>query len=537
MKRKIPVLSLVLCVIILCSAVLCAILLCSVGFGGMTFRQFHKNTKYTDPAPAINSIEKIDVLTNMTFIDGYGDVVLFEDSATAKFYNTKTNQVLVQLDVQKLLHYQFLEVYGYEFFVVVEGSSTYDYAVNNNGATKAAIYNTDGTAVVSSSDTWLPKLTNLTQVVRYDANLIQFGSTIYRVDKKGTLSQVMDNPFFGNIPQINYYTNKYYYEIEDNSVAVYDNELNCVYTWMPLTSEIEDCSITPLSGDRLLIQQFYPLLDSETEYDLIMDDSKYNIDSMIINVKSGKSNTRELDYVLISALQPKDALSTWDAEYTLPSKIDTYAVVAVIENCRTLDSSNALKTVSINGRTGKIEFEIFTDLQGTTSQLAENRYLYRTYNDDRYLINHKGKIISKINKITSAGSIKKNASYILFDNKVYDYNLKMVYDYGKLNLNVYTMMGHSILFVSESGDMTLLTGSGELVGIPIGASVALVNNQIYVLQSSDFSTYSIFAEDGTQIGSDLTVSGLSMVRKNTNISILSTQKDETVEFYRLFFTK
>lgn len=537
MKRKIPVLSLVLCVIILCSTALCVILLCSVGFGGMTFRQFHKNTKYTDPAPAINSIEKIDVLTNMTFIDGYGDVVLFEDSATAKFYNTKTNQVLVQLDVQKLLHYQFLEVYGYEFFVVVEGSSTYDYAVNNNGATKAAIYNTDGTAVVSSSDTWLPKLTNLTQVVRYDANLIQFGSTIYRVDKKGTLSQVMDNPFFGNIPQINYYTNKYYYEIEDNSVAVYDNELNCVYTWMPLTSEIEDCSITPLSGDRLLIQQFYPLLDSETDYDLIMDNEKYRLDSMIVDVKSGKATSRELNYVLVNALSPKDALSTWDAEYTLPGRIDTYAVIATIENRRVLDSGNALKTVSINSRTGKVEFEIFTDLQGNTTQIANQRYIYRIYNNDSYLIDHKGKIISKINKITSAGSIKKNACYMLFDNKVYDYDLQKVYDYGKLNLNVYYIMGHGILFADESGAMILLTGSGELKALPEDTSVALVNNQIYVLQSSDFGSYSIFTENGEQIGSDLTASDFNMIRKASDISIISTMSGDTLEYYRLFFKK
>lgn len=536
MKRKIPVLSLVLCVVIICAAALCVTLLCTAGFGGMTFQQFHKNTKYTDPAPAINSIEKVDVLANMSYKGGYGDVVLFEDSTTAKFYNPKTNQVLVQLDVNKLLNYEFLDVYGYDFFVVVEGSRN-NSATSGQAANKATIYNADGVAVASSNEAWLQNLADLAQVVRYEANLIQFGSRIYHVDKKGTLSQVMDNPFFGNIPQIDYFTSKYYYEISERSVAVYDKELNCVYTWMPLTSEIDDCSITPISGDRLLIQQFYPLLDSEAEYDLIMDDSKYNIDSMIIDVKSGKSATRELDYVLVSAMSPKDALSTWDAEYTLPGRIDTYAVVAVIENNRTLDSSNALKTVSINSRTGKIEFEIFTDLQGTTSQLAEHRYLYRTYNDDRYLIDHKGKIISKINKITSTGSIKKNACYMLFDNKVYDYDLNMVYDYGKLNLDVYQMMGHSILFVDESGDMTLLTGSGELVGIPIGASVALVNNQIYALQSSDFTTYSIFTEDGTQIGSDLTVNGLSMIRKTSDVSIISTQKDETVEFYRLFFTK
>ena len=532
MKRIISILSLVLCVMLLCTA-------CS---GGMTFQQFHKNTTYKDPAPAINSIEKITSLTNMTHMGGYGDVMLFKDSATAKFYNAKTNLVLVQLNQNNLLHYEFLDVFGYDFFVVVEGtqnnaaSSEY-VAAANNASMKATIYNANGTAVASSNEAWLQGLTNLSQVVHSQANLIQFGNTVYRVDKKGDLSEVLSNPFFGSIPQIDYYTSKYYYEISERSIAVYDKALNCVFTWMPLASDIEECTITPIAGDRLLIQQFYPLLDSETEYDLIMDNEKYNLDSMIVDVKSGKSTSRDLNYVLVNALSPKDALSTWDAEYTLPGRIDTYAVISVIENRRVLDSSNALKTVSINSRTGKIEFEIFTDLQGSTSQIADRRYIYRTYNSDSYLIDHKGKILSKINKITSAGSIKKNACYMLFDSKVFDYNLQKVYDYAKLNLNVYSMMGHSILFVDESGAMILLTGDGELKALPTGTSVALVNNQFYVLQSPDFTSYSIYAEDGTQIGSDLTVSELNMIRKSSDISIISAQSGETLDYYRLFFTK
>ena len=530
MKRIISMISLVMCVMLLCSA-------CSTG---MTFRAFHRNTKYTDPAPALNSIENIPDLANTVYMGGYGYVMLFTDSATAKFYNVQSNEVLMQIDQSKLQYYAFFNVYGYDFFVVVEGAQAIGVPSPESFTVpdvplKATIYDASGASVASTDDDWLKNLGSLSQVVSSQANLIQFGDTIYRVTKNGTLSEVLSNPFFGSIPNIAHYTKNYYYEINDRSVAVYDKELNCVFNWMPLQSDLAECTITPLTGDRLLIQQFYATADAESEYDVIMDDTKYSMESTIVDVKSGKSTARDLDYVLVSAKSTKDALSAWDAEYTLPGKIDTYAVIAMIEDRRVLDSSSALKSVSIN-KNGKVEFEIFSDLSGTTTLVADQRYLYQTYNGDRYLIDQKGNILSKINKISRFSTIQKNANYFLFDGKVYDYDLQPVYDYGTRNLSACQVMGHSILFIDDSGMLILFTGSGTTTAHEVGASIALSNNQFYVLQSPDFSHYTIFAEDGTKIGSDLTGSDLMLIRQMPECSIISTRNGEAQEYYKLFFT-
>lgn len=545
--------------------VLCVALLCTGCAKEVSFKEYHKDTVYEDYAPLLTEMEELGALSGMTLADSYNEILVLDDiqeeTSQVIFYNMDTESVILKQDKGSVWGTKFFTAGDHTFFVVATGkpvngstdspTSTLSLAelesivkeleeygfsqseidevvsyymaemeaaglLTEQEPTKYTVYDANGDVV---------KSTHSDQPIGYvydaEADLFSFAGVIYRVAEDGSVSEVVTAPFFGDIPSFDYKAGEFYYAIGDTEVTVYDAALNNVLYWEAPRSDIEECIITPLGGN-IFVQLMTPLFDHEDKYDFIADETKYDMESYIISAKTGKVSSAELDYIILSAEAAMDA-DKWDSEY---------AYIAKIENQRVLDAESALEYVALNAKNGSIKSVIMSDLQGKTTLLAEDRFVYETYNGDKFLMDGEGSIIGKINKIGDLTRKGRTQTYIVLDGKLYDYDLQEVYDFITNDMFVERVMGHSVLFRNTTDHrLYLYTRADENTALPENTELILCNDQFLILRSE--TEYLVFNEDGKQLGTVSDASDLEIVTRDTEACVFSVRSENSFEYYKL----
>ena len=581
MKKAVTIICLVLSVLLLCTA-------CTKN---VTFKSYYKGVDYEDPAPTLNKMEELTSLVDLIYAESRGKLLAFQDEENVYFYNADTDAIILNQSKEALLDYALFSVNDHPFILTAVGSETVGYDVEAPAVEAPAeeeMYSLDGYVILDPESfamvcaeleaAGLPELledeefllqlmeegiimeepvdiageetiglTVLPEMTIYDASgnvivtasrafshygdvydeisvdidLFEFNNTIYRVADDGKVSTVNDNPFFGGIPDIDYKIGDYYYNTTSCSVSVYDKALNLVLYWETPYDEEEECIIAPLDG-KIFIQMLIPVLDSEDEYDLIVDESKHKLNSYIIDAKAGKVKEVDLDYVIVST----------DAVYDTEERDSDKANIVMIEDKRLLLAESARKFVSINGSNGNIESVIFSDLYGTATMLVEDRFIYEMYSGDTYLIDGNGKTIGKIDKIRNLSGSNRNENYLLLDGKVYNYNLEMVYDYSEADLDVYGVMGHSVLFQGQGDQIYLYNSNGEIAPLEEGAMVRSFASQYYVLIRDDL--LSVYNEDGVELISGIQTTAFREVCRYQDVIFVSVVDESGLRNYKIY---
>ena len=524
--------------------VFCTVFLCTACTKNVTFREYNKSNKYEDPYPLLKKIVELSDFTGMTLKDHHGELIVFFNTDCYKVYNIDTNSIVAEFPANEVSGVKFFGVAEQTFFAVryagsngeqalpateapaappaaaetpaaeapaAETPATEETAPKIESAPKTEIYNTRGDLVVTTDD---PLFTLSSHM-----DMFEIGNSIYRVNEKGKVHAINSNPFFGGIPEVNYQAGSYYYCIDDDWFAVYDEALTSVFFWEVPHSDAE-CFISPL-GSNILVQMHIPLPITETEYDYLADNEKYALESLIINPKSGKITSVELDYILLYS----------DAAFTGEPDDENHATVVMIEDKRVQAADSSKKYVTLNEKNGKITSFLCTDIYGRTEMIAKDRYLYYTYSGDTYLIDSKGKTLAKVNELGRLTDA--NVSFFMHDDVIYNYDLKQIVNLEEKALDVGYFMGHSILLANENFGAVLLKQDGSMQELDYNPDEMYCRayKQVYILGTEESLT--VYDENGTPIGDSIQAAKVNFVDTYGDTLLLSTLQDGSLHYYKI----
>ena len=196
---------------------------------GPSMKNFFKDFEY-EAEPELKSLTALSQLEGYSYSSSYGNIVRLNDykNSLTKFYNAKTDSIILSVTSNKLEYSDVFTVNDYEFVRIVEE--------DEDGNSKTKIYDSLGTLVAN-------KTGYDSNYIRYDLDLFSLNGTVYRVEENGKASVVTENPFFGDLPYFSAKTENYYYYISGYSVRVYDYSLETVYYWETPHREIKNCFI------------------------------------------------------------------------------------------------------------------------------------------------------------------------------------------------------------------------------------------------------------------------------------------------------
>ena len=456
MKKLIAFIGLAVCVVLIFAS-------CSKD---MTLSEFYADYEYKDGYPTLNNFEMIDELSELNCVNAFNDIIVFADEHKAniktKFYNAKTESFIIERDRNRLVFYTSRTFYNHTFIITVE----IDFAYTLN------IYSASGSKLASKKIEYETNSFNIDEHIKSSSDLIQFDKRIYRIDDSGNASVIVDNPFFGEIPSDLIKTKKYYYQLNGSKVTVYDPSLNEVLLWQIPYESYDKASMFILSEEKILVQLFDSVSEHEQRNEYIEEKYKYfdkngkelALKSLIIDVASGREKEVYLDFVVNEITYSRGRIYPHNEFDYISENITNVAYIYRIENQKLLTADQ--KCVSISGEDASISFEIAPEYSTLPYPVANDRYCYISDSGDYYLINADGDVIAKIKSTNTI--VKYNDKYIATDDKIYDYNIKLVYDLEENKKELVELMANGFIVKDSEfteGEYHLHTKDGKIIKI------------------------------------------------------------------------
>lgn len=290
--------------------------------------------------------------------------------------------------------------------------------------------------------------------VRLTFDTCIFDYAAYTIEENGALSKTVDVPEYVALDSIVDWNDDYYYAQNGDTVAVFDHSFNLVSTYVA-PSYYEDVSIAVLNNGNIFAQYMYEVDEDERKYDLSISENghtgKYDLVSMIINAKNGKSTKVNLDYVVMNVYS-NYAVNTYfnSLGETSPynDKFENIAIIAPIVN-KKLDESDAnLDIVFMNNKGKAADSLKIADNQvaalDAISKIGNDRYLVETL-VGASIIDAKGKVIKNMNNVLDLCS-----TYFVSDRYIYDLDLEIVYDLVANDATVLDVVNNTLFVQAET---------------------------------------------------------------------------------------
>ncbi len=509
MKKIICIVCCLFCVVMLCTS-------CSKT-DAISVGEFCNSIQYSEDFFSPKNLERVDALKNLSYdsskTTGYLVVLSDTENNEWKVYNAKTEKVILDLDKADTEGLYTVDVYGVPFLLV---------QTEKNSKTNTTVYDASGTVVLKKASALTTDSFGLTGE---GLDLFTIDGSIYRLNGE-TASLVIDNPFFGNLSSIDYATDSYYYDISSDTVTVYNHSLEMVFFWeSPYAEGSSYGNISLLSGDKLLFQLNRPLPFTEKKYDYSRSNQKYDLISMIIDVKTGEEKELDLDYAVISV---DYFASDIENEYTV-NGIENIATIAKIKDKKVLQEV----VVSLGSEKAEIVAELFTEAKNCSEiePFSEDRFLMTCKNGDKYLLDNTGKKIGKF-----GGSYDyKNNKYLAKGGALYDFNLNLVYNYSDDGKSLVMWMNDTVIF-SEYDDETskiyyyLYTEGSKPNKISGTFNYSSSTSEFFVTKS-DSNEYQVYDQYGNEIGDSIKANSLSLVTTYEYGAVIQITNEESKKYY------
>ena len=499
MKKIILVFALLLCVVFACT---------SCG-SDMSPADLYKNEAFEE-TPTLTTATSISALRDFNYKNkSLNYLLLFtdEEGDYYKVYNIETGSVILSFDTEDT-EVELFSVKGIPFIQVVKSGE------DEEDKDITTIYDANGMTIASASD--------------YDAiyvdiaaDLIEFDNVIYRVDAEGFAEELCDSTFF-DLPSIDFMTENHYFCIDEEEFSVYDNELNLVYFWENVNDNAEEIKINVLSDKTVLVQFFENIPQDTVEFDVFTDGTKYNLASIVINVKNGKEKNVDLDYVVKGVYYIADEIGSYGYEqFEYPKSIDVIASIVYIEN-QTILGQEVIVTLKTGN--AKIDKTIAAEYDSYI-RIAEDLWILTYKNGDKVLADDKGDVIAKFDDYS-----KFTGRYIIANGKIYDFELTELYNLKANDMTVSATLANNIILSDDEGEKFLFTGSSSLTSIDDFHSY---EGQYYVTE--DDGEYTFYNEEGARITSqDLTEFKKIYTNRDASTIIFQFVDDESEISYYAF---
>lgn len=441
--------------LVLVAMLLCVVTVLASCNAPMKFGKVVGDGTYTDENPTLTAAAKTDIKGE---IDTYkGDLVVFEDIsvdtglATITIYNIATGTVVwtgtesksesganttkVSYDVEL---YEYDEVY---WFKVTTATTT---------ETEDDIDTTRSYSLRDAKGAEFAKSDKKTANVETLLDLIRFDGKVYRIAEDGSIAHAFDISDFTALPEVDTKVGENYYDesADRDAITIYNANLQLV-TYYAVPSFAQGLIHILNNGNVLVQYQMVEPIGSE-DYDVTEEGMGFTYVSELINAENGKVSTPNLDHGVMTVLRQSDS-DLW----IFNEKVENLAVVAYIEDQRVNSNEVACKLVSL-GNNGKVKGEVkLIDNQAPElpKLVANNRWIVSDLAGNQFLLNEKGDVMANVTALESY-----NASFILFNNKIYDWDLNEKYDLLENDAEVVRTLDHALLMTNEDGETLLYTG-------------------------------------------------------------------------------
>lgn len=484
MKKKLLVLTaMMLCVVMALSS-------CSLFTTTVKFKNFVDKDYTPDVNASRTTVNKVDIsgkLNEDAGGDKLGNVIVLQGTnkttnrTTHTIYNVATNKVIwsgensvtkladgeetVNYTLQKKTMYLDAAVNEVTCVVIVikEIRTVTSFSKTVYDIT---VWAEDGTEIVTLKDVDENKALDSIWTA---ADLFSIQEKVYRLSKEGGAEFAFDwssarqNPTGYLTKAGDYYVDytRYNYEY---SVSIYDNCLNTILTYAPPVYDVIDSEIPLfdlrnsshiLSNGNVIVQYVVGQDIMAKKYDFMLLGGKYNLHTVLLDVKTGKVKELKLDYIIGEVM-----FGEATEDMGVSQEVENVALGYMIEDGRINQSVAATKLLSVRND-GKIEGALELPMTGTTMEngitaVAHNRWLINTINGRSYIVDENGDVIGEDFDVD-----QRNGDLFLMDNRIYDWNLDVICDLSKENIEEIYVMDHGVFFKTRAGAYKLFA-NGEL---------------------------------------------------------------------------
>lgn len=458
---------------------LCMLLVsCGSTIKPVPFRKLIVKNGYESDETIYASASKMEVEGEVT--DKRGPLAVFtkigeEGLAKMTVFNVKTGASVFSASAANITVADAITATTYKIDLMGDSRTGYWFYVTETSATtegekvttsvKITIYNTSGDMVTEASSANADVFALKAPRVEFD--LIFFNDHCYRVTEDGIVD-VFAFHTLRQIPNLDYKHGDYYYELGNETVHIYDKNLNVVSQYMfPSYAENTFAGVLE-SGDVFI--QYQILCDDYSQSYTYIDEKgdKYRVTSLLINRKTDEREGVELRFI-VEGLSSATSRKNDSEDSFINGKVKNLGYVYYIENERLDTSLKARSLVSLNNEM-TVEGNIDGYVPGKVVYIAEaaamNRWLLVNDNGQIFLLNEKGKILGEVTGVDENGM---GSFGLIAGNKIFNWNLEVVCDLTEYAAVDYRIVGESVVFNTAdaktmafvNGEVTTLIAEGE----------------------------------------------------------------------------
>ncbi len=473
-KRLLALATMLLCIVIALSS-------CALFTPTIKFNKFVQKDVAFESDPALTAVNKLDIKGAQEeifdFTMGYSEdtVVLIDTNQdnglkTTTIYNIATNQVIWKEsdtesksgDSIKTVEYSVTmeTLYiGYESvtMMIVEKKTTTIKEEDVDVVYDVTVLTETGAEVVAFKDV---NKDALEASIWSAADLFSIQYKVYRVSEDGSASFAFDWSDLIEEPSIllekagDYYVD---YNIEKEAVFVYNSNMELSATYIaPMYGEdfIENFgevifNANVLSNGNVLIQYMVHQDAMAQKYTFLMMGEKYNLYSVLLEAKSGKTKKLQLNYLIDSVEYDNSPIYCMGVS----EKIENVAIGYAIEDQRINHNATAAKILALtnNGHiTGVLEAPVIgATFEGGFEMVGKNRWELYTVDGRTFMLDENGVILGENFTVDDS-----NADVFVSNERVYDWNLNLKADFQRDAEEVY-VMEHGVLCQTQKGEIKL----------------------------------------------------------------------------------
>ena len=241
---------------------------------------------------------------------------------------------------------------------------------------------------------------------------------------------------------------------------------------MQTPSYAQNVGMFPLNnGDALIQYKIYEGSFAE-EYTYAVGNSRYTLQSYILDAKKGEMKEVDLDYV-VEALYIRD--NSWESisDLGMDDGIENVALVQLIEDQRLDETKNHYRTAIVSN-SGKIkgiveEIGTYEGMFPMITAISNNRWIIGNDAGQFFLFNEKGDALGEVTGLYTAlqSSITEEeayltAKYLVLDGKIYDWDLNVKYDLNANKMSdILCFTTDGVVFENEDGAVMMALADGS----------------------------------------------------------------------------
>ena len=448
---------------------LLAMVLVLVSCGARSFDDLvDEDYEPVDTDPAYTTVNEVSTLADLDAAQQAGDLQLFSktDPATglAKYvvYDVANNKIVWQKEetnsesatarsrVSFTVSFNVLKDASYFTVTQTTISQTLEdgIAIKTDTAKTVSVYAFDGTTY-----TELVKADEPKQEICTTQDLLYFEGKCYRADESGKIAYAFDYSTFVKSPTLSQSTAEYYIERTGNIWIVYDKSLNRLNAYeLP---SYADVSYSRVLGDKLFVQYGIKEDMYSTDYQVLTENNeKYTFYTLLVDLEKGKEKEIDTEY-LVGGTMIASTSASWEKYGFKDMDGKDIAIVRVYEivdkriNRAQLATQLAVVDAKGNIKILEMPFDMPVD---DIEPVAKGIWLVETIDDREYLIDADGKVKGEITQ-----AALDDASFVVANGKLYDFDLNVVYDFEEEELEYSFGTSKSIFFANEDDELILYT--------------------------------------------------------------------------------